>query len=73
MVKGLDKFEIILNSGQVSYIPHTGSFCQTTVLGLGLGVDFTVAWNNNNNNNNDKSNHLMEAQLSNFDKARDKG
>ena len=36
------------------------------VLGLGLGVDFTFAWdnndnnNNNNNNNNDKNNpHIL--------------
>ena len=36
--------------------------CQTPVLGLGLGVDFTFAWDNNNknnDNNNDKNNpHL---------------
>ena len=25
-------------------------FCQTSVLGLGLGVDFTFAWDNNRNN-----------------------
>ena len=35
------------------------NFCQTPVLGLGLGVDFTVAWDNNNNNdNNDNNPHL---------------
>ena len=29
------------------------------MIGLGLGVDITFAWdNNNNNNNNDKNNHL---------------
>ena len=36
-------------------------FFQTPVLGLGLGVDFTFAWDNNNknNDNNDKNNpHL---------------
>ena len=36
-------------------------FCQTPVLGLGLGVDLTFAWDNNdkNNDNNDKNNpHL---------------
>ena len=42
-------------------------FCQTLVLGLGLGVDFTFAWDNrddknndnNGNDNNDKNNpHL---------------
>ena len=34
--------------------------CQTPVLGLGLGVDFTFAWDNNKNNNknNDKKSHL---------------
>ena len=31
-------------------------FCQTPVLGLGLGVDFTFAWDNNNNNNNNDNN-----------------
>ena len=31
-------------------------FCQTPV--LGLGVDFTFAWDNNNNDNNDKNRHL---------------
>ena len=37
------------------------TFCQTPVLGLGLGVDFTFAWDNKNNTNvnNDKNNpHL---------------
>ena len=35
--------------------------CQTPVLGLGLGVDFTFPNNNNNNNNkkNEKSPHLI--------------
>ena len=32
-------------------------FCQTSVLGQGLGVDFTFAWYNNNNNNNNKDNN----------------
>ena len=27
--------------------------CRTPVLGLGLGVDFTFAWDNKDNNNND--------------------
>ena len=31
-------------------------FCQTPVLDLGLGVDFTFAWYNNKDNNNDKNN-----------------
>ena len=30
------------------------NFCQTPVLGLGLGVDFTFAWDNNNKNNKKK-------------------
>ena len=37
------------------------NFCQTPVLGLGLGVDFIFAWDNNGNNdkNNDRNNpHL---------------
>ena len=37
------------------------NFCQTPVLDIGLGVDFTFAWDNNdkNNDNNDKNNpHL---------------
>ena len=34
-------------------------YCQTPVLGLRLGVDFTFAWDNNNNNNDKKKNpHL---------------
>ena len=28
-------------------------YCQTPVLGLGLGVDFTFTWDNNENDNND--------------------
>ena len=35
------------------------NMCWTPVLGLGLGVDFTFAWDNNNNhNNNHKNPHL---------------
>ena len=41
---------------------HQLVFCQTPVLKLGLGVDFTFAWDNNktdnNNNNNNKNPHL---------------
>ena len=37
-------------------------FCQTPVVGLGLGVDFTFAWDNNdyngNNDNNKNTPHL---------------
>ena len=32
-------------------------FCQTPVLGLGLGVDFTFAWDNHNNENHNNHNH----------------
>ena len=34
-------------------------YCQTPVLGLRLGVDFTFAWDNNdkNNENNDNKNN----------------
>ena len=35
--------------------PITMFFCQTPVLGLGLGVDFTFAWDNDNNDNNDNN------------------
>ena len=31
--------------------------CQTPVLGRGLGVDFTFAWDNNNKNNNNDNNN----------------
>ena len=33
-------------------------YCQTPVLGLGLGDDFTFALDNNNNKNNNKIPHL---------------
>ena len=35
-------------------------YCQTPVLGLGLGVDFTFAWDNHNNHNdkNDNNPHI---------------
>ena len=33
------------------YILCFESYCRTPVLGLGLGVDFTFAWDNNDNNN----------------------
>ena len=32
-------------------------YCQTPVLGLGQGVDFTLANNNNNKNNKNKKNN----------------
>ena len=32
-------------------------FCQTPVLGLGLKVDFTFAWDNHNNENHNNHNH----------------
>merc|ERR1719312_1499830 len=35
------------------------NFCQTPVLGLGLGVDFTFAWDNHKNHKNHNDNtHL---------------
>ena len=45
-------------AGLLQFLIHKlVSYCQTTVLGLGPGVDFTFAWDNNNNNkNNDKNN-----------------
>ena len=37
---------------------HTHSvYCQTPVFGLGLGVDFTFAWDNHNHKN-DNNPHL---------------
>ena len=36
-------------------------YCQTPVLGVGLGVDFTFAWynkNNDNHNNHNNNPHL---------------
>ena len=33
-------------------------FCQTPVLGLGLGVDSTFAWDNHNNHHNHNNPHL---------------
>ena len=32
-------------------------FCRTPVLGLGLGVDFTFAWDNNNKKYNNIDNN----------------
>ena len=29
---------------------NCNTYCQTPVFGLGLGVDFTFAWDNNDNN-----------------------
>ena len=44
----------------VTYRSRFDNFCQTPVLGLGLGVDFTFAWDNHDNNNhkNDNNPHL---------------
>ena len=36
-------------------LPHL-CYCQTPVFGLGLGVEFTFAWDNKNNDNNDNNN-----------------
>ena len=35
------------------YVLH---YCQTPVLGLGLGVDFAFAWDNNKNNTKNNKN-----------------
>ena len=32
-------------------LKKTIKYCQTPVLGLGIGVDFTLAWDNHNHNN----------------------
>ena len=51
-------------------------FCQTPVLGLGLGVDFInfiFAWDNNNNNNNPHRNFLKETVLGEDQGIGDKG
>ena len=40
-----DKYILERNNRRI----YTG-FCQTPVLGLGLGVDYTFAWDNHNNN-----------------------
>ena len=36
---------------------YVSFYCQTPVLGLGLGVDFTFAWDNHNNENHNNHNH----------------
>ena len=42
----------------VKVIAASFFFCQTPVLGLGLGVDFTLVWGNHNNyNNHNHNNH----------------
>ena len=37
--------------GLIGCLKKSEYFCQTPVLGLGLGVDFTFAWDNNNHKN----------------------
>ena len=37
---------------------NRGIYCQTPVLDLGLGVDFTFAWDYDNSDNNDHNPHL---------------
>ena len=44
-------------------ILHLNIYCQTQVLGLGPGVDFTFAWENNNNNNKDNNNDNKNPHL----------
>ena len=39
------------------------TFCQTPVLGLGLGVDFTFAWDNHNNHSNPHLNFVKRTVL----------
>ena len=48
-------------------------FCQSPVLGLGLGVDFIFAWDNNNKNNNPHRNFLKETVLGEDQGIGDKG
>ena len=52
--------EILVNCadcGGLSLVPAS-SYCQTPVLGVGLGVDFTFAVDNNHNkDNNDNDNN----------------
>ena len=51
-------------------------FCQTPVLGLGLGVDFTFAWDNNNNQSNPHLNFVKGTVLGDKEQGvgiRDKG
>ena len=48
-------------------------FCQTPVLGLGLGVHFTFAWDNNNidsGNKNNKSPHLNFLKMNSMDEGK---
>ena len=42
---------------------RSGIFCQTPVLGLGLGVDFTFAWDNHNNHNNNPYHTFMKGTV----------
>ena len=41
----------------VNFVSKPIDFCQTPVLGLRLGVDFTFAWDNKNTNKNNKNPH----------------
>ena len=53
----------LIEFGMLKNIVWT-NFCQTPVLGLGLGVDFTFAWDNiDNNDNNDKNNNKNNPHL----------
>ena len=47
----------------LSYHKSFLKFCQTPVLGLGLGVDFTFAWDNDKNDNNPHLNCVKETVL----------
>ena len=48
------------------------TYCQTPVLGLGLGVDFTLAWDNNNNKKNPHLNFLERNSMRGYG-MKDKG
>ena len=52
------------------------AYCQTPVLGLGLGVDFTFAWDNHKNHNNSHINFVKGIVLGDKEQGvgiRDKG
>ena len=63
----------MLSSLSIRLSPFSGplhfGYCQTTVLGVGLGVDSTFAWDNNNNNDNDNKNNDKNNPHLNFKKG----
>ena len=57
-------FSFVLFSGVCFLGLFSGIWCcQTPVLGLGLGVDFTLAWDNHNNDKNHNPNNHNNPQL----------